>query len=217
MGIRRSPGSPSLPSSLPCGRRARPAALFLGLLSGAVYFAGTLYWLVETMTTFGGLSTVTAVVAALLLVAYLALFPAAFAVVLARSRRAFGPSALALAAPIWVATELGRQYVWDGFPWALLGSSQITVLPVAQLVSLTGVYGLSGLLAIRRPRWRHPSCYPVARERSSGGGGAASRWMRDLGHLRGPAAPLMTGDANAGGGDQGKSRRRPNRIRRSAT
>jgi apolipoprotein N-acyltransferase len=48
----------------------------------------------------------------------------------------------------WVATELGRQYVWDGFPWELLGYSQITLLPVAQLASLVGVYGVSGLLAL---------------------------------------------------------------------
>ena len=34
---------------------ARP--FFLGLTCGAVYFTGTLYWLVETMTTFGGLAT----------------------------------------------------------------------------------------------------------------------------------------------------------------
>ena len=55
---------------------------------------------------------------------------------------------LASSAPAaWVATELGRQYVWDGFPWALLGYSQITWLPVAQIASAVGVYGLSGLLS----------------------------------------------------------------------
>ena len=113
-----------------------------------MYFWGTLYWLIETMTTFGGLSLPVAFVAAFLLVAYLSLFPAAFAVLLARSKRAFGTHALALAAPIWVTTELGRQYLWDGFPWALLGYSQVTVLPVAQVASLIGVYGLSALLAV---------------------------------------------------------------------
>ena len=127
----------------PTGRRA----FGLGLLAGAVYFWGTLYWLIETMTTFGGLSTIVAVLAAAVLVAYLSLFPAAFAVLLARSRRAFGDRALALVPAIWVTTELGRQYVWDGFPWALLGYSQVTVLPVAQIASVVGVYGLSALLA----------------------------------------------------------------------
>jgi apolipoprotein N-acyltransferase len=134
------------PSAEP--RRLRHAFL-LGLLTGGVCFSGTLYWLVETMTTFGDLATPTAVFAALLLVVYLSLFPAAFAIALVRLRRSLGlRAAVMLAPPVWVAAELGRQYVWDGFPWALLGYSQVTVLPVAQLASLVGVYGLSGLLAL---------------------------------------------------------------------
>jgi apolipoprotein N-acyltransferase len=128
--------------------RAR-RAFGLGLLTGAVYFSGTLYWLVETMTTFGGLPVPVAVFAAALLVAYLSLFPAAFAVVTARLSASMGATAaIACAAPVWVASELGRQYVWDGFPWALLGYSQVTVLPIAQIASVTGVYGLSALLAL---------------------------------------------------------------------
>ena len=120
----------------------------LGLLSGGVYFAVTLYWLVETMTTFGGLPTALAVFAAFLLVAYLSLFPAAFALILARATKSLGVRAILLAPAFWVTSELGRQYVWDGFPWALLGYSQITWLPIAQLASLVGVYGLSGLIAL---------------------------------------------------------------------
>jgi apolipoprotein N-acyltransferase len=123
-------------------------AFFFGLTCGAVYFAGTLYWLVQTMTTFGGLATPVAAFAALLLVAYLSLFPGAFAAILSWLTRRGGLRALALAPPIWVTTELGRQYVWDGFPWTLLGYSQVTVLPIAQLASVAGVYGLSFLLAL---------------------------------------------------------------------
>jgi apolipoprotein N-acyltransferase len=100
------------------------------------------------MTMFGGLATPLAVFAALVLVAYLSLFPGAFAAILARLRGRLGPRAVLLAPAIWTATELGRQYVWDGFPWALLGYSQVTVLPVAQLASLVGVYGVSTLLAL---------------------------------------------------------------------
>ena len=133
----------------PSTPRTARSAFVLGLLTGAVYFSGTLYWLVETMTTFGGLPVPMAVLAAGLLVAYLSLFPAAFAVAVVRLRRSLGArSAVLCAAPVWVATELGRQYVWDGFPWALLGYSQVTVLPIAQLASITGVYGLSFLLAL---------------------------------------------------------------------
>jgi apolipoprotein N-acyltransferase len=120
----------------------------LGLICGGVYFAATLYWLVGTMTTFGGLPAALSVFAAFLLVAYLALFPATFAWLLGRAIRSLGARAILLSPAIWVATELGRQYVWDGFPWALLGYSQISWLPIAQLASLFGVYGLSGLLAL---------------------------------------------------------------------
>ena len=112
-----------------------------------MYFWGTLYWLIETMTTFGGLATPIAVFAAAMLVAYLSLFPAVFALIVARVYRAYGPPALAIVPFAWVTTELGRQYVWDGFPWTLLGYSQVTVLPVAQTASIVGVYGLSWLLA----------------------------------------------------------------------
>ena len=133
----------------PAAPRTTRSACFLGLLTGAGYFAGTLYWLVETMTTFGGLALPVSILVAGLLVAYLSLFPAAFAMIVARLRRSLGVhGAVLCAAPVWVATELGRQYVWDGFPWALLGYSQVSVLPIAQLASLTGVYGLSLLLVL---------------------------------------------------------------------
>ncbi len=123
-------------------------AFLVGLLAGAVYFWGTLYWLIETMTTFGGLATPVAVFAAAMLVAYLSLFPAIFALIVARARRTWGAAALFIVPFAWVTTELGRQYVWDGFPWALLGYSQVTLLPVAQAASVVGVYGLSWLLAL---------------------------------------------------------------------
>ena len=100
------------------------------------------------MTTFGGLATPIAVFAAAVLVAYLSLFPAAFAAILAFLRARIGLHAVLLAPFVWTATELGRQYLWDGFPWVLLGYSQITVLPVAQIASVVGVYGLSAMLAL---------------------------------------------------------------------
>ncbi len=56
-------------------------------------------------------------------------------------------SALFFAPAAWVATEFLRGYLFGGFPWVPLGNSQVTVLPVAQLASVLGVYGLSALVA----------------------------------------------------------------------
>jgi apolipoprotein N-acyltransferase len=123
-------------------------AFTLGLSAGGVYFTGTLYWLVQTMVTFGGLSTPLAAVAAALLIAYLSLFPACFALIVARLVRALGRRALFAAPMVWMASEMGRTYILDGFPWELLGYSQAGTLPVAQLASVVGVYGLGGFVAL---------------------------------------------------------------------
>jgi len=123
-------------------------AVLLGVLTGVIYFAGTLYWITRVMVVYGGLPGWAAVPINIALIAYLALFPAAFAVCLRRAVRSAGAGiALALAPAIWVATELLRTYVLTGFPWVLLGYSQTTVLPIAQFASIFGVYGVSALVA----------------------------------------------------------------------
>ncbi len=43
----------------------------------------------------------------------------------------------------WMIGELGRSYLFTGFPWALLGYIWEDVLPVAQIISCTGIFGLS--------------------------------------------------------------------------
>jgi apolipoprotein N-acyltransferase len=129
--------------------RSRPlaSAFALGLLTGTIYFTGTLYWITRVMAVYGGLPMPVAVLINAALVAYQAFFPAVFALVLRRLVLARGPGALMAAPLVWVATELGRTYVLTGFPWVLLGYSQASVLPIAQLASLFGVYGVSMLVA----------------------------------------------------------------------
>lgn len=122
-------------------------AFTLGLATGAVYFIGTLYWTGTVVGTFGGLAMPVAVLAMLLLALYLALFPALSALIAARLVNRAGTGALLLMPAAWVATEFSRGYLFGGFPWVPLGNSQVTVLPVAQLASVFGVYGLSALVA----------------------------------------------------------------------
>ena len=123
-------------------------AFVLGLLTGVVYFAGTLYWITDVMVMYGDLPRWVAGLAE----------RGAHPVPRALSRdlragraphRDRARSGRLMTAPIvWVATELGRTYIFPGgFPWVLLGYSQTTVLPIAQFASVFGVYGVSMLVA----------------------------------------------------------------------
>jgi apolipoprotein N-acyltransferase len=119
----------------------RPGRVFaLGLVTGLIYFAGTLYWTAEVMANYGGLSMPVAVLVSALLASYLALYPGLFALLLWESTRRLGATGLWLAPAFWVGTEWVRASFGGGFPWVLLGSSQASAIPIVQLASVTGVY-----------------------------------------------------------------------------
>jgi apolipoprotein N-acyltransferase len=138
-------GTPTPNAAAPSSRTPRWFAL--GLATGSVYFAGTLYWIVGVLHTYGSLNLAIAIAVTLALVAYLALFPALFAVIVGWLVERVGPRAVLIAPGVWVAAEFGRGQALGGFPWVLLGYSQATTLPIAQLASLVGVYGLSALVS----------------------------------------------------------------------
>ena len=119
----------------------------MGLLAGLFYFVGTVYWTSTVVATYGNLPAALAIFAMVLLALYLSLFPAIMALVTSRLITRGGAGAIFFAPAAWVATEFFRGYLFGGFPWVPLGNSQVTVLPVAQLASLFGVYGLSALVA----------------------------------------------------------------------
>jgi len=98
------------------------------------------------MAVYGGLQVWVAVLITVALIAYLAVFPALFALIMRQLMLAHGRAAVLLSPLAWVASEVARGYV-SGFPWALLGYSQVRVLPIAQLASVGGVYGVSLLVA----------------------------------------------------------------------
>lgn len=134
-----------LPGRLPGQPPLR--AFLLGLTTGVVYFAGTLYWTGTVIRTFGGVPLPAAVLGVVLLALYQGFFPALFALITSRLIARGGLAGLLLSAAVWTATEFFRGVVFGGFPWVLLGDSQVTVLPVAQLASVLGVYGVTGLVA----------------------------------------------------------------------
>lgn len=118
----------------------------LGFTCGLVVCAGNCYWIYYSMTVYGRLSpAMGAGVLVLLCVASAATHQAIFGLCLAWMARApNGGSrrALVLAPFLWVAVELGRERL-IGFPWDLLGYSQVDNIPLARIATLTGVWGIA--------------------------------------------------------------------------
>jgi apolipoprotein N-acyltransferase len=119
----------------------------LGLMTGLVHFGGTVYWTHGTVTTYGGLPMIVGVLVAGLLVLFMSLYIGLASAASAEIIRRFGPAGLMIAPAAWVAAEYLRGNLFGGFPWIPLGNSVVRLLPLAQVSSLVGVYGLSWLLA----------------------------------------------------------------------
>ena len=122
-------------------------ALRHGFVTGVVQFAGVIYWIPLVMSQYGGLPTPLAWGVHFLFVFYLAVFPAAFAAGMWVLVSRLGVGAVLMTPCVWVTSELGRVYLFTGFPWSLLGYSQTPSLGVVQVASVVGVLGVSALVA----------------------------------------------------------------------
>ena len=120
----------------------------LGLIAGFIHYAGTVYWTGATVSTFGGLPVFVAVIVAGLLALYMAAYIAAFGAITAILIRRYHVLGLWLAPCVWVSMEYLRGILIGGFPWIPLGNTMVTFLPIAQLASVVGVYGLSIFVAL---------------------------------------------------------------------
>ncbi len=140
---------------------ARPAQAFLlAYCCGVLWYAGTCYWIYNTMRQYGGVGTAAAMGLLFLFCLYLAIYHGLFGLLIgllanraggAGSQSSLGDAAgpnpftrrvLLLAPFVWVAVELARTRI-TGFPWDLLGITQVDNIPMAHISTVTGVYGLS--------------------------------------------------------------------------
>jgi apolipoprotein N-acyltransferase len=144
IGLEQAAQAPGPTSIRPRGRRF----FFLGWITGFVGSAITTYWVVTVMAKYGGFAPWVAVPIGALLWAYLGLFTGAGALVTGWTVRRRGVIGLWAAPAAWVTFEWLRSWLFGGFPWTLLGTSQAHVLPVVQFASVAGVFGLSGLLVM---------------------------------------------------------------------
>jgi apolipoprotein N-acyltransferase len=130
---------------------AKPGQAFLlGYTCGVLWYAGTCYWIYNTMRQYGGVGTFAAAGLLFLFCLYLAIYHGVFGLLISLlassgegdGANPFSRRALLLAPFVWVAVELARTRI-TGFPWDLLGITQVDNIPLAHIATVTGVYGLS--------------------------------------------------------------------------
>ncbi|MFW6146949.1 MAG: apolipoprotein N-acyltransferase [Thermodesulfobacteriota bacterium] len=121
-------------------------AFLLGFIAGICHYGTLLYWIIVALSHYGGIPFISSLAVLVLLVVYLALYPALFALCFVKIRR-IGLFSF-LGAGIWVSLEYARAHLLTGFPWCLLGYSQYMRLPFLQVADITGVYGISFLVIL---------------------------------------------------------------------
>ena len=131
------------------GNRLRPAqAALLGYVCGIFWYMGNCYWTYQTMYLYGGLAKPVALGILLLFSLYLGLYHALFGWLVGILNARMSRNAALMAAPfLWVAVELARARI-TGFPWDLLGYTQIDNSLLTKLAPLGGVMLLSFIVAV---------------------------------------------------------------------
>jgi apolipoprotein N-acyltransferase len=140
---------PAIPMRDPRPALARHAFL-LAYACGIIWYAGSCFWIVRVMHSYGGLSLLTALFIIALFALAGGLFYAAFGLLLvlaARSRSHPLRNALLLSPFFWVALELARDRI-TSFPWNLLGAAEVGNIALTRIAVLTGTYGISFEIAL---------------------------------------------------------------------
>jgi len=123
-------------------------AFLLGWLQGAAYFGLSLPWFYTVMRQYGPLPEIQAGAVFALVIVVMSVYHAAFAAAIAWLGK-IAPGRACLAAPfLWVAMEFATMHMPAiGFPWNLLGYVAAGNLVFVQLTAITGIFGLSLLVA----------------------------------------------------------------------
>lgn len=124
--------------------KVSPKRAFLrGWLYGMGLFGSGIYWIYISVHTFGNIAPPIALLITGTMIAILALFPAYNGYLLNRFFPKQNLSRMLCAFPAtWVLMEWIRSWLFSGFPWLLLGYSQINS-PLKGYAPLLSVYGVS--------------------------------------------------------------------------
>ncbi len=130
---------------LACAHGKKPGESFMaGYIAGISFWLASLYWLL--LIPVAGFP----ILGWIALSAFLALFSGTWVWLLSGKIGAGGWTRRnlwsLLGAAAWVALEMFRARIFGGFPWSFIGVSQFKMVPLIQIASITGVYGISFLV-----------------------------------------------------------------------
>ncbi|MDR0978175.1 MAG: apolipoprotein N-acyltransferase [Endomicrobium sp.] len=126
------------------------ASFLYGFISGFVFNAVGLYWLVPVLQfNFG--SYLQTILISCIFWCYLALYWGLWSLGLSsyvsfQKNKFSNFFTVVFGACLWVLLEYIRTYIFTGFPWMLIGYSQFRFIEIIQIAELTGVYGVSFLI-----------------------------------------------------------------------
>ena len=113
-----------------------------GFAFGLGFFLAGVSWIYVSLHVYGSMPAALAALATFAVCAYCALFPAAAGWTAWRWGASEGPR-LALMASAFVACEWLRSWLFSGFPWLTIGTSQAPSSPLVGFAPLVGAYGTS--------------------------------------------------------------------------
>jgi apolipoprotein N-acyltransferase len=115
-------------------------AFLLSMLCGTLFWAGLVYWLMNVPKY----TVLHYIILMPLLGFFFGLFGLCFSLISSR----WGLMAACASAPfVWVALEYARSHIsWLSLPWGMLAHTQYEKLPLIQVSSFTGAYGVSFLI-----------------------------------------------------------------------
>ncbi len=131
-------------------------AAILGYMAGFLWYLGNCYWIYQTMHFYGQIPKPGAFGILLLFSLYLGLYDCLFATAARYVALRFSRGVAIYLLPfLWVAVELARARI-TGFPWDLLGYTQIDSAVLTKLAPFAGVMGISFVIACVNLLWLLP-------------------------------------------------------------
>src|ERR1700730_2437752 len=123
-------------------------AFFCGFLHGLIFVFTCVPWIAEVLSVHGGMSSAAGWGVLLLIAAVWGASIGIFAWLVERLSLIRIDLALFAAPFLWISTEVFRAYLPEiSFPWGLLGYPAAGNPALVQLTTITGIYGLSFLVA----------------------------------------------------------------------